>query len=388
MLNNPNFGGCGGGGRAHVPMGVDWTRASRTSSATASAASPTSTRSTGQLHRRRAGLDQPHDHHRPRDDQVAPVHRADHAAADRRRRGRELQPGHAAGDLEQQPRRRAVRGRRNAEHRHLPAGRELPDERQRARVLPGLLHLDQDAAATARPATTSGARTPGASSAAARATCCSTTARRSSCSAATGAGFTHTFQRRRARPRLVAVQAQRPDRRRRLQRRRRRRDRHLQRRRLGDAVSRAARLRRRRRAEADRALRRRHPAAGAASRRTTASTPPTSTATARDDLVVFNGDDWSMTYVGLLRSTGSGFFLTNRYDGDIPGWGGLAAPRRVLRRRPERRRPATTSSSSTATTGRMAYVGLFRAGRRGLTHDRALRRRHPRLGRPGARTTG
>lgn len=44
----------------------------------------------------------------------------------------------------------------------------------------------------------------------------------------------------------------------------------------------------------------------------------------RDDLVVFNGDDWSMTYVGLLRATGVGFYLTNRYDGDIPGWGGLA----------------------------------------------------------------
>jgi hypothetical protein len=44
----------------------------------------------------------------------------------------------------------------------------------------------------------------------------------------------------------------------------------------------------------------------------------------KDDLVVFNGDDWSMTYVGLLRATGVGFFLTDRYDGDIPGWGGLA----------------------------------------------------------------
>lgn len=44
----------------------------------------------------------------------------------------------------------------------------------------------------------------------------------------------------------------------------------------------------------------------------------------KDDLVVVNGDDWSMTYVGLLRSTGTGFYLTNRYDGDIPGWGGLA----------------------------------------------------------------
>jgi hypothetical protein len=44
----------------------------------------------------------------------------------------------------------------------------------------------------------------------------------------------------------------------------------------------------------------------------------------RDDLVVVNTDDWSMPYVGLLRSSGSGFWLSQRYDGDIPGWGGLA----------------------------------------------------------------
>ncbi|MCU1441859.1 MAG: hypothetical protein JWQ59_9 [Cryobacterium sp.] len=44
----------------------------------------------------------------------------------------------------------------------------------------------------------------------------------------------------------------------------------------------------------------------------------------RDDLVVFNGLDWSMTYVATLASTGTGFQLTARYDGDIPGWGGLA----------------------------------------------------------------
>lgn len=43
-----------------------------------------------------------------------------------------------------------------------------------------------------------------------------------------------------------------------------------------------------------------------------------------DDLVVVNTDDWSMPYVGLLRSTGTGFWVSQRYDGDIPGWGGLA----------------------------------------------------------------
>jgi hypothetical protein len=44
----------------------------------------------------------------------------------------------------------------------------------------------------------------------------------------------------------------------------------------------------------------------------------------KDDLYVFNGEDWSMTYVAMLRSTGAGFQLVRRFDGDIPGWGGLA----------------------------------------------------------------
>ena len=45
----------------------------------------------------------------------------------------------------------------------------------------------------------------------------------------------------------------------------------------------------------------------------------------QDDLVVVNTDDWAIPYVGLLRSTGTGFWMTRRYDGDIPGWGGLAS---------------------------------------------------------------
>ena len=44
----------------------------------------------------------------------------------------------------------------------------------------------------------------------------------------------------------------------------------------------------------------------------------------RDDLYVFNGVDWSMPYVAMLHSSGSGFNLVRRFDGDIPGWGGLA----------------------------------------------------------------
>ncbi len=44
----------------------------------------------------------------------------------------------------------------------------------------------------------------------------------------------------------------------------------------------------------------------------------------KDDLIVVNTDDWAIPYIGLLRSTGNGFWMTHRYDGDIPGWGGLA----------------------------------------------------------------
>ena len=43
----------------------------------------------------------------------------------------------------------------------------------------------------------------------------------------------------------------------------------------------------------------------------------------RDDLLALNMTDWSMPYAATLRSTGTGFNLTRRYDGDIPGWGGM-----------------------------------------------------------------
>jgi hypothetical protein len=43
----------------------------------------------------------------------------------------------------------------------------------------------------------------------------------------------------------------------------------------------------------------------------------------RDDLLVTNFTDWVMPYVATLQSTGTGFTLTRRYDGDIPGWGGM-----------------------------------------------------------------
>lgn len=40
----------------------------------------------------------------------------------------------------------------------------------------------------------------------------------------------------------------------------------------------------------------------------------------RDDLFVFNGGDWAFPYVGMLRSNGTSFTVVERYDGSMPGW--------------------------------------------------------------------
>ena len=50
----------------------------------------------------------------------------------------------------------------------------------------------------------------------------------------------------------------------------------------------------------------------------------------KDDLYLFNGRDWSESYLGMFRSTGSAFAYTRRYDGDVPGWGGLRPHDRFL----------------------------------------------------------
>lgn len=40
----------------------------------------------------------------------------------------------------------------------------------------------------------------------------------------------------------------------------------------------------------------------------------------KDDLYVFNGENWDKAYLGMLRSTGRSFSLARRYDGNAPGW--------------------------------------------------------------------
>ena len=39
------------------------------------------------------------------------------------------------------------------------------------------------------------------------------------------------------------------------------------------------------------------------------------------DIVVFNGGDWSMPYLEMLRSTGNDLQFVRRFDRDVPGWG-------------------------------------------------------------------
>jgi hypothetical protein len=43
----------------------------------------------------------------------------------------------------------------------------------------------------------------------------------------------------------------------------------------------------------------------------------------REDLYLFNGPDWSMSYLEMLKSTGTSLAYTKRFDGTVPGWDGL-----------------------------------------------------------------
>lgn len=40
----------------------------------------------------------------------------------------------------------------------------------------------------------------------------------------------------------------------------------------------------------------------------------------KQDLFVFNGSNWAFPYLGLLQSTGAGYNMAHRYDGTLPGW--------------------------------------------------------------------
>ena len=68
------------------------------------------------------------------------------------------------------------------------------------------------------------------------------------------------------------------------------------------------------------------------------------------DLYVFNGTNWSMAYLGMLSSTGSQLSMAHRYDGNVPGWQMRATTPTGSRTSTVTARP--TCSSTTTRTGR------------------------------------
>ena len=92
----------------------------------------------------------------------------------------------------------------------------------------------------------------------------------------------------------------------------------------------------------------------------------------RCDVYIFNGDDWSMTYLGMFRSSGTAGYV-RRYDGDVPGWGGLARHDQFF--------AADIDGNGRCDLGR----GTTRTGRRSTSADDLVRHRprgqlHGRLG--------
>lgn len=85
----------------------------------------------------------------------------------------------------------------------------------------------------------------------------------------------------------------------------------------------------------------------------------------KDDLFVFNGADWSLSYVGMIRSSGVGFALVQRFDGDIPGWGGLARNDRLFVGDFDGNRKADLYIFNGADWS-MPYVGMFKSTGAGL----------------------
>ena len=133
VLNEPGFGGCGGGGRAHVPLGVDWdVIAHEFGHGIGGFADEYSD------HGNYTGGEQGWINLTTITDRATtkwqPVHRADDAAADRRR-GRPPTTTRASGRPTWSSNFDAglFEGGGTIQHRHLSAGRELPDEQQHAR---------------------------------------------------------------------------------------------------------------------------------------------------------------------------------------------------------------------------------------------------------------
>ena len=145
LLNNPGFGGCGGGGFAVLPLGVTWDTIAHEfghgmggfcdeycqTDTVYSGGEPGCVDNT--INKNRATLKwarfvNP----------ATPVPTGVGKCAD-------YNQGAKPGGLGRQPERGFIRRRRNRHPGHLSAGNQLPDEIESAPLLPGLLHAHEDA---------------------------------------------------------------------------------------------------------------------------------------------------------------------------------------------------------------------------------------------------
>jgi len=142
ILNTTGFGGCGGGGFQIVTKGVDWTVLAHEfghgAGGLADEYCTSRSYSGGEPGAKNVTADTNRATLKPK------LHRPVDASTHGNGIVRRIHRGRQAGRLERHPRCRTVRGRRHQWHRHVPAGHQLPHERQLSRVLSHLLYRNEE----------------------------------------------------------------------------------------------------------------------------------------------------------------------------------------------------------------------------------------------------
>ena len=105
----------------------------------------------------------------------------------------------------------------------------------------------------------------------------------------------------------------------------------------------------------------------------------------KKDLFVFNGNNWAIPYLGMLRSSGTGFGVVSRYDANMPGWQMRPGDRHMVGTSPAT--AVTTFGCSTGRTGPSHTSGMLRSNGTSLSMSTPLRQQAARLA-DARQTTG